>query len=67
MAQVGKSIGCSSRGYGFNSQQPHGSSQPSVIPFPKDPRPPFRSPQAPGTQVVHTHIHGQTLIHTKIK
>ena len=32
-----KSTGCFSRGPGFNSQDPHGSSQPSVIPVPEDP------------------------------
>ena len=30
------STGCSSRGPGFSSQQPHGSSQPPVTPVPRD-------------------------------
>jgi hypothetical protein len=30
---VGKSTDCSSRGPEFNSQQPHGGSQPSVMGF----------------------------------
>jgi hypothetical protein len=33
---VVKSTGCSSRGPRFNSQQPHGCSQPSVILVPGD-------------------------------
>ena len=35
-----KSTGCSSRGAGFNSQHPHGGSEPSVTPVPGDLDPP---------------------------
>jgi hypothetical protein len=34
-----KSPSCSSEEPGFNSQNPHGSSQPSVTPVPRDPKP----------------------------
>ncbi|CAO2583729.1 17-beta-hydroxysteroid dehydrogenase 13 [Lemmus lemmus] len=33
---------CSSRGPGFDSQHPHGSSQLSVTPVPRDPTPSHR-------------------------
>jgi hypothetical protein len=34
MAPVAKSSDCSPRGFAFNSQHPHGGSQPPVIPVP---------------------------------
>jgi hypothetical protein len=37
-----RALGCSSRGPGFNSQHPHGSSQLSVTPVPADPTPSHR-------------------------
>jgi hypothetical protein len=37
-----KSISCSSRGPGFNSQNPHGNSQLSVTPVPRNPTPSYR-------------------------
>jgi hypothetical protein len=38
------STSCLSRELEFNSQLPHGSSQPSVTPVPRDPKPSFKGP-----------------------
>lgn len=52
--QLIKSTGCSSKGPGTNSQDPHGSSQSSVTTAPGLPR-------EPGTHVVNRYTHRQNI------
>ena len=58
---VVKSTDCSSRGPGFNSQQPHGSLQPSVTPVPSNPT---SSPSLCGyASGAHTYMQAKTHTH----
>lgn len=51
-----KSIGCSSRGPGFDSQLPQGDSQPPVTLVPGDLNTLFWPPWAAGTRDAKTHL-----------
>lgn len=51
-----KSTVCSSRGPGFNSQGPHGGSQPSVALVPEDLKPFLLASSGPGVHMIYNII-----------
>ena len=63
---VTKSTGCSSRGPEFDSQHPHGASQPSVTLVPGDPVPfPF-SPGLRHLRGAQMYMHKKATVYIKI-
>jgi hypothetical protein len=64
MAQLFSAVDCSSKGSGFNSQHPHGSSQLSITPVPRDPIPFHRHACRQNTnayKIINKNIFSQNL------